>query len=247
MAEWVESAVQLTYYKLFEGRTTLNIDDGRLEINKSSPADAGIFTLEVNDNVPLRFKAQLIDELLKLEVWVRPLACNHEAISCSLSCDGDTSRAGPVTYSWKLGDKDWVKLGKNVTIKNNETMHGIVDFSCRATNPVSERASNSIPNPFYEEDTSGTSNQLPVDTIIISCGAILIFVIPAIVFVVCRRRQLLELCQQVRWRRRREQERREQEQREQVQRLQTKDERQPGTSNRPPETTGLKSTDGGEE
>ncbi|CAK6978312.1 uncharacterized protein LOC128373121 [Scomber scombrus] len=62
VAEWVEQINDLTYYGVFEGRTTLDITTARLEITNMSPADSGLYSVEINNKIlPERYNAKLIN------------------------------------------------------------------------------------------------------------------------------------------------------------------------------------------
>ncbi|XP_070834411.1 uncharacterized protein [Chaetodon trifascialis] len=158
LAEWVENVVPLVYYEPFKGRATLDISTGRLEVTKMSEADLGLYTVEINNKVQgQRYLAKAIEKVPKPLVWIQPVGCNPTSVNCTLRCDGDTSKAEPVTYSWKKGDGAWEKLGKEINIIKSETGH-VETFSCRMKNPVSEEESEPKDNPLFQEETPGGSN-----------------------------------------------------------------------------------------
>ncbi|XP_039638953.1 T-lymphocyte surface antigen Ly-9-like [Perca fluviatilis] len=135
VAEWIKDQVTgsvlvpLTYYRPFNGRTTLDVTTGRLVINNMTKADMGLYSVEVNNKVQNeRYNAVLMKEVPQPEV-VAPETCSPALDNCTLTCDADTTDAGPVTYSWKMGDGEWKESGKEMTI------------TCRIKNPVSEKES----------------------------------------------------------------------------------------------------------
>ncbi|XP_038588742.1 uncharacterized protein LOC119913397 [Micropterus salmoides] len=149
VAEWAQGAVELTHYGSFKSRTTLDINAGGLEINNMVESDAGLYTVEINSQVQSpSYDVKMIKDVPKPEVWMRLLTCAADSEACTLSCDGDTGGAEPVTYSWKEGDGDWKESGKDMKITKTNT--GVKTFSCKMKNPVSEKESEPEPNPFFQ-------------------------------------------------------------------------------------------------
>ncbi|CAK6978319.1 uncharacterized protein LOC128373122 [Scomber scombrus] len=160
VAEWVESISDLTYYDVFVNRTNLNKVTGILEIRKMSSADSGVYRVEINNKVlPEIYNIKVIKEVTQPVVEVKPLICSKESGNCSLLCEGNTVGAGPVTYSWKMGDREWMDGEKIRTITKDKETRSIKAFSCRMKNPISEEQSDPIDNVFYsEEDVVVSSN-----------------------------------------------------------------------------------------
>ncbi|XP_010771969.1 uncharacterized protein [Notothenia coriiceps] len=115
---------------------TLDIHTGRLMIKNMTKADEGVYSVEINNKVQGEtYKAVMIKHVPKPEVRVSPLTARGP---CKLTCEGDTTGAGPVTYSWKTGDGEWKELQKDII----EEVHGHVKtFTCRMKNPLSEEES----------------------------------------------------------------------------------------------------------
>ncbi|XP_071336021.1 lymphocyte function-associated antigen 3-like [Trachinotus anak] len=149
-AEWYIG--ELDYYGMFRGRTTLNTTTGCLEIKDMTESYAGLYTVEINNRPQSQgYNVEVINRLSKPEVVRRPLTCSTASDSCTLSCDGNTSGAGPVTYSWKK-DGQSVQEGKVKTIMNNVETKSIKTFSCQMKNPVSVKESDPHQNPFFQEE-----------------------------------------------------------------------------------------------
>ncbi|XP_039640632.1 uncharacterized protein LOC120548438 [Perca fluviatilis] len=163
VAEWIKDQVTgsvlvpLTYYRTFDGRSTLDLTTGRLVINKMTKADIGVYSVEVNNKVQNeKYNPLMIKEVPQPEVEPKPLTCSFIRDSCTLVCEANiTEPAGPVTYSWKKDDGEWEEPGKNLDITKNGTSD-VKTFTCRIQNPVSERDSKPKDNPLLEKD-SGTS------------------------------------------------------------------------------------------
>ncbi|XP_071336017.1 cell adhesion molecule CEACAM1-like [Trachinotus anak] len=152
-AEWYIG--ELDYYGMFRGCTTLDTTTGGLEIKDMTESYAGLYTVEINNRPQSQgYNVEVINRLSKPEVVQRPLSCSTASDSCTLSCDGDTTGAGPVTYSWKK-DGQWVQEEKDKTIMNNEETKRIKTFSCQMKNPVSVEESDPHQNPFFQEESLG--------------------------------------------------------------------------------------------
>ncbi|XP_053189528.1 uncharacterized protein LOC128373264 [Scomber japonicus] len=158
VAEWLKKFDDLTYYNTFEGRTNLDNVTGTLNITKMTPADSGVYTVEINNMVrPERYNVKVFKEVPQPVVLLQPLVSKQ----CILYCEGNTEGAEPVTYSWKMGEGEWMDGNKSRTIiledkirniTNDEETQGVETFSCRMKNPISEKQTDPIPNPFYRED-----------------------------------------------------------------------------------------------
>ncbi|XP_034754522.1 uncharacterized protein LOC117960625 isoform X2 [Etheostoma cragini] len=146
VAEWFkdkdtgQELVPLTYYRTFKGRATMNVTTGRLDIINMTKADTGLYSVEVNSVAQNeRYDAVMIKEVPEPEVVTRQLVCSSASDLCMLTCAGDTTGAGPVTYSWRKGDGGWTDSGKDLT------------FTCRIQNPDSARESRPKRNPLFEK------------------------------------------------------------------------------------------------
>ncbi|XP_068587968.1 SLAM family member 7-like [Cebidichthys violaceus] len=151
LAEWVEgSSVDL--YRSFKDRTTLNTKTGQLVINNMSQNDTGEYSADINSNVKsVSYTAKWIKHVPKPMVRIRTLTCAVSSLVCNVSCDGDTKEAEPVTYSWKMGAKDWEGLsGKDIQITDTKNGHD-QNITCRMTNPFSANVSETVHNPLYPQ------------------------------------------------------------------------------------------------
>uniref|UniRef100_UPI0037E78E61 lymphocyte function-associated antigen 3-like n=1 Tax=Semicossyphus pulcher TaxID=241346 RepID=UPI0037E78E61 len=152
MAEWVEGVVPLVYYGRFKTRTTLNTTSGHLVLKDTTKDDEGLYTMEINNVVQNeRFLAKAIEEVPAPTVELQPLICNADMESCELTCHLPTKEAEPITYSWKEGDGEWEQKKKDIEITKTETAR-VKTYSCKMTNPVSEKESKPKDNPFFQDD-----------------------------------------------------------------------------------------------
>lgn len=151
LAEWVEDEISPTYYSRFRGRSELNTTTGMLKIHSTTAADTGLYSVTSNRNRSRVYQAVELQEVPRPVVALRPPMCSSASETCTLSCDGDVGGAGPVEYFWKKEDGEWEQSGKDVEILNDEEAQAVVAFSCRMKNPVSERDSECIRNPFRQD------------------------------------------------------------------------------------------------
>lgn len=152
LAEWIKDKVPVEFYRSFKGRSTLDTKNGRLVVNSMSQADRGVYSVEINSNVQsVSYTAKWIKIVPQPEAGLKPLVCTSSSKECNVSCDGDTKDAEPITYHWKMGAKDWKLLGKSIAINHIKNAYD-KNFTCRMTNPLSEKVSETIINPFYLED-----------------------------------------------------------------------------------------------
>ncbi|KAL3050642.1 hypothetical protein OYC64_012628 [Pagothenia borchgrevinki] len=148
LAEWVKDVLPLAHKR---ENILLDIVSGELTMEKMTKAEAGVYSVEVNNNVQKEtYNVLVIKDVPKPEIKSFPLVCGDESHNCTLKCEGNTTGAGPVTYSWKTGDGEWEESRKAKVITKRE--HGQVkNFTCKMKNPVSEKESDPLPNRLFSE------------------------------------------------------------------------------------------------
>ncbi|XP_062286004.1 uncharacterized protein LOC133991565 [Scomber scombrus] len=172
----------LNYPDTFEGRTTLDISTGRLEITKMTPADSGNYSVYLNSAMkPKSYTVKVIKEVPQPVVELNPLPCSADSKSCTLLCERKSdeavalAEAEPVTYSWKMGDGEWMDGEKSRIITNDKEKKSVETFSCRMKNPISEKQSDTIPNPFSKTKASahsGVAGSVSVDLLVVVLAAV---------------------------------------------------------------------------
>ncbi|XP_044228186.1 uncharacterized protein LOC122996652 [Thunnus albacares] len=172
VAKWVKEDDSFENHGTFKGRTTLNTTTGSLKIINMSRADSGEYSVMINDKPQSeRYNATLIKAVPQPVELVKPPECTNASKQCTLTCDGKTKEAEPVTYSWKMEGGEWKDGEKDRNITNNETIQRVKMFSCRMKNPISEEESEPKPNPFFKEKVSASSGVgLPVDLFLLVVG-----------------------------------------------------------------------------
>ncbi|XP_067382356.1 T-lymphocyte surface antigen Ly-9-like [Channa argus] len=167
VAKWVKDKVPLEFYSKFRGRTKLDTGNGLLVITKMTEGDTGLYTVEINNKVQgVSYNATLAKKVPKPKVLIRPLVCGSTGKRWTLTCAVSTTGAGPVTYSWKKGDRDWDKSGRDVDIINEDEMQSVKTFSCQMKNPVSKEESFPVKNPLFQENNSDPGSGFILEMIV---------------------------------------------------------------------------------
>uniref|UniRef100_A0A8C5C8H8 Ig-like domain-containing protein n=1 Tax=Gadus morhua TaxID=8049 RepID=A0A8C5C8H8_GADMO len=139
-----------TYYGSFKGRTTLDPQTLRLDINRLTLADSGQFSLETNLGTVGSHEVNVIKPPPTPSIKTQTL-CN---VSCDLKCTADTQDLGPVSYEWKEDEGKWTE---GDTLKNISSSDTPEKLFCRLKTRV--RTSNtSLPmeNPLYKPPGAAT-------------------------------------------------------------------------------------------
>ncbi|XP_038854198.1 T-cell surface antigen CD2-like isoform X2 [Salvelinus namaycush] len=140
VAEW-DQGFGLDIYGAFKERTTLDQTTGELRIKGLMKTDSGVYSVEFNSKQPDKtYKLSVIKAVPKPTITS---SCNANQTSCTLTCEGDTTDAEPVTYSWKVGERAWEVLYKqrNVSKSNTGKSTNGYKYICKLKNAVSEEVS----------------------------------------------------------------------------------------------------------
>uniref|UniRef100_A0A4W5P2L9 Ig-like domain-containing protein n=1 Tax=Hucho hucho TaxID=62062 RepID=A0A4W5P2L9_9TELE len=82
-------------------------------------------------------------------------SCNPDKTSCTLTCEGDTTDAEPITYSWKEGEGAWEVIGKQLIVSKSDSgkpTNGY-KYTCKLKNTVSGEGE--VSEPVGEVFVSG--------------------------------------------------------------------------------------------
>ncbi|XP_029923337.1 carcinoembryonic antigen-related cell adhesion molecule 2-like isoform X2 [Myripristis murdjan] len=150
VVEWIKNLNSTDYYGMFDGHTNLDIETGHLEISTWAHTYSGFYSVEFNGQLQSKlYTVHVIKKVPKPTVGVRPLSCSSTSSSCTLSCEGGTPEAEPITYSWRRDEGKWTQSSKLMNITKDD--HHVKKFSCQMKNPVSVEESDPRKNPFYPE------------------------------------------------------------------------------------------------
>ncbi|XP_064875008.1 lymphocyte function-associated antigen 3-like isoform X2 [Oncorhynchus nerka] len=163
VAEWDQDFGGLDIYPAFKNRTTLDNTTGELRISGLMKNDSGVYSVE--------FNSKLLDQTYTLSVIKavpKPTitsSCNPDKTSCTLTCEGNTTDAERVTYSWKVGEEAWEVIGKQLIV--SKSTNGI-KYTCKLSNDVSSNVSEPVGEVFGPEHSSiGAVVALVVVTIVV--------------------------------------------------------------------------------
>ncbi|XP_028280375.1 uncharacterized protein LOC114447987 isoform X2 [Parambassis ranga] len=138
--DWDKGA-GITYYRHFKGRCELNTKTAELKILSLTLEDSGSYKAEVNSVV------QSPTELLVLASVPKPTVsetCDPQEDYCTLSCDGNTTGTGPVTYTWMSGGTEVSSTKDYILTKDAKEP----SFHCVLNNTVSSQSSEKFHNRF---------------------------------------------------------------------------------------------------
>ncbi|XP_053736853.1 uncharacterized protein LOC128768186 isoform X1 [Synchiropus splendidus] len=94
--EWY--GTEVFAYRQFKERGMLNTTSGEMTISGLTPADSGLYTAITNDIHTNRTRLEVIYNVPKPTLSV---SCDTRD-KCLLACGGNTSGAGPVSFSWDV-------------------------------------------------------------------------------------------------------------------------------------------------
>ncbi|XP_045074102.1 carcinoembryonic antigen-related cell adhesion molecule 5-like isoform X2 [Coregonus clupeaformis] len=165
VAEWDKDFGGLEIYAAFKERTTLNQATGELRIRGLTKTDSGVYSVEFNGKLlDKTYKLSVIKEVPKPTITS---SCNTNKTSCTLTCEGDTTDAEPVTYNWKVGEGAWEVLDKHHTVSKSDTgnSNSGSKYLCKMKNSAGEgEVSEPVGQVFGPE-------AVPKPTITSSCNA----------------------------------------------------------------------------
>lgn len=172
-AEWSQGEPTFEPYRNFKNRTNLNTANGYLEISKMTDDEAGTYSVEINNlRLEDRYVVERVEKPPVPNVWIKPTV-DQAADRKEAVCQGDVTKAGPVTYWWDVAeDGSWVRLDERIFVQDNETTRLKKTFSCKIVSPVAEEQSKPEPNPFYPEPKGnlGALGALAIIPILILAG-----------------------------------------------------------------------------
>ncbi|NP_001134732.1 SLAM family member 7 precursor [Salmo salar] len=171
VAEW-DKDFDLDIYAAFKERTTLDQTTGELRISGLMKTDSGVYSVE--------FNSKLLDKTYSLSVIKavpKPTitsSCNANKTICTLTCEGDTTDAEPVTYSWKVGEGAWEVLDKQLNVSKSETGKSTnsYNYTCELKNSVSGEVSEPVGEVFGSDGRLTNAKLFGISVFVLSSMAI---------------------------------------------------------------------------
>ncbi|XP_038853284.1 uncharacterized protein LOC120050827 [Salvelinus namaycush] len=163
VAEWDKDFGSLDIYAAFKERTTLDQTTGELRISGLMKTDSGVYSVEFNSKLlDKTYKRSVIKAVPKPTITS---SCNANQTSCTLTCEGNTTDAEPVTYSWKVGEGAWEVVDKQLSVSKSDSgkSNNGYKYICKLKNAVSEEVSEPVGEVFGPE-------AVPKPTITSSCN-----------------------------------------------------------------------------
>uniref|UniRef100_A0A8C7PD13 Ig-like domain-containing protein n=1 Tax=Oncorhynchus mykiss TaxID=8022 RepID=A0A8C7PD13_ONCMY len=149
VAEWDKDFGGLDIYAAFKERTTLDQTSGELRIRGLKKTDSGVYSVEFNSK--LLHKTYTLSVIKAVPKPTITSSCNPDKTSCTLTCEGDTTDAEPVTYSWEEGERVSKVLDKELSV--SKSTNGI-KYTCKLSNAVSSNVSEPVGEVFGPERSS---------------------------------------------------------------------------------------------
>ncbi|XP_053736861.1 uncharacterized protein LOC128768186 isoform X2 [Synchiropus splendidus] len=140
--EWY--GTEVFAYRQFKERGMLNTTSGEMTISGLTPADSGLYTAITNDIHTNRTRLEVIYNVPKPTLSV---SCDTRD-KCLLACGGNTSGAGPVSFSWDVDGLVLDGLPTEIVLTEKSTEQS---FTCVLSNPVSSARSDTASNPFFRQ------------------------------------------------------------------------------------------------
>ncbi|KAL1005609.1 hypothetical protein UPYG_G00061310 [Umbra pygmaea] len=144
VAEW-DKDFGLEIYGNYKDRTELDQTTGVLTINNLSIKDSGVYSVEINSKVfETTFTVSVFKAVPNPQITY---SCNSDKTLCTLTCDGDTTDAGTVSYQWKIGEGNFEQIGKQLGV--TKTGYFKTSYTCQLVNAVSSATA------VFDEDIFG--------------------------------------------------------------------------------------------
>uniref|UniRef100_A0A4W5JP00 Ig-like domain-containing protein n=1 Tax=Hucho hucho TaxID=62062 RepID=A0A4W5JP00_9TELE len=168
VAEWDKDFGGLDIYAAFINRTTLNQTTGELRITGLTKTDSGVYSVEFNSKLLDKTYTRFVIKAVPKPTITS--SCNPDKTSCILTCEGDTTDAQPITYSWNVGEGAWAALDKQLNVFKSDTGKSTNSYKyiCKINNTVSEEVSEPVGEVFvFERSYIGAVVALVILTIVV--------------------------------------------------------------------------------
>uniref|UniRef100_A0A4W5PND5 Ig-like domain-containing protein n=1 Tax=Hucho hucho TaxID=62062 RepID=A0A4W5PND5_9TELE len=124
------------------------------------------------------FHKIIILSVLISEVVPKPAitsSCNPDKTSCTLTCEGNTTDAEPVTYRWKLGEGAWEVSGQQKIVSRNDNTN--ISYTCQLKNPVSEASEDFDKDLFGPDGWLTKARLFGISVFVLAVAGVLLFIL----------------------------------------------------------------------
>uniref|UniRef100_A0A3Q2PUD2 T-cell surface antigen CD2-like n=1 Tax=Fundulus heteroclitus TaxID=8078 RepID=A0A3Q2PUD2_FUNHE len=164
-----------TFSVMFVERGHLNNRTGEMTITNLTYEDSQVYTTEIdgaviNHNIHLHV-------ISPVPVPTITSSCSLDSSTCTLTCEGDTTRAGPVNYTWMFDSVVVPHYTATYIIKEDSS--AVKEFKCKMENLVSEETSKTFFNLLEhgEQVESGPKISTGVTVFVVLLVAVVVLVI----------------------------------------------------------------------
>lgn len=144
----------LQYYRDFKGRSELNNLTGDFTIKNLNSSDTHVYTIEISNFLPHhKIDLRVISPVPAPTIGPSCSEDKDAPKACTLTCEGDTTGAEPVEYSWMSDDTEVPDHPERTyTVEESSDFRKL---SCKMKNPLGEKISKPFFNNFNTEQAEG--------------------------------------------------------------------------------------------
>ncbi|XP_028325606.1 uncharacterized protein LOC114477476 [Gouania willdenowi] len=146
--EWEEKTT-MDKYRQFQERGHLNTTTGEMTITGLTWADGGDYTVEINGVMEKPVHLKLISAVPKPVITE---SCDEQVTICNLTCDGNTTGAELLAYTWKSDGGQIMAASQRNFIITKEFHSKVREFSCQMENRFGIESSQPIRNPLFSAE-----------------------------------------------------------------------------------------------
>ncbi|XP_070969183.1 cell adhesion molecule CEACAM1-like [Oncorhynchus clarkii lewisi] len=162
------------------GERVSKVLDKQINVNKSDTGKPTKYICKMKNPVSEEV-SDPIGQVFGPEAVPKPTityTCNTDKI-CILTCEGDTTDAEPVTYSWKVGEGAWEVIGKQLIVSKSDTGKSTNSYKyiCKLKNYVSGKVSDPVGSVFGPEPSEVGGGGIVGVVVIVAIVALVAIVI----------------------------------------------------------------------
>lgn len=172
--EWDGEDTSVDSFRQFKERGYLNTSTGEMTIRGLLHNDSNVYTPEINSKV---LAAVRLKVLSPVSVPTASASCDES--TCKLTCKGNTTGAGPVTYTWKSDDNVVHSSSANqytIHKHSQENSSSSNEFICEMKNPISQERSGPVSIALILPPERGPKISTGVTVLVVLLAAVFLLV-----------------------------------------------------------------------